>query len=177
MIASHTKFVPPAKSVSEVKEAVRSRKAHNTCELIKFQAVCDAEKEQLVGDGDKQGDGEVIVIQCMNHSHDNGIFHLIDGECSVLQQNRKVTLRPLYLALSRGMSANSKGTPSVFAPVPKCFTTCISADSRGPSIVPMPIHLVLSPGLSPEPGFRRAEGWLRYLTLGCERALIENIYV
>lgn len=80
-MARTTKLVPPAKSggsdlVSQsLEKGQKGEKGTDwgeaTGQLVELEGKCYGEEEELVCDGDEQGDGEVVAVQDMDGSlHD-----------------------------------------------------------------------------------------------------------
>lgn len=60
-MARTTKLVPPAKS-GGVKEDIGTQIRVLTCEFVEFEGECYREEEELVGDGDEEGDSQVVIV-------------------------------------------------------------------------------------------------------------------
>ena len=63
MMARTTKLVPPAKSARRRQRGrLGSGECGRTGELVELEGPCYGEEGKLVGDGDEEGYGEVVVV-------------------------------------------------------------------------------------------------------------------
>ena len=80
MIASTTKFVPPAKSGELVSTILLKLVVEKlTGKLVELETESDGKEEQLVGDGDQQRYCQIVIVQGMDFRHDDGVVVGIKG--------------------------------------------------------------------------------------------------
>ena len=61
-----------------------------TSKLIEFERKGDGEEEELVGNGDEEGDGEIIVIQSVDLRH---IMRFeLSSECSITYKGKAFSI-------------------------------------------------------------------------------------
>ena len=71
MIASTTKFVPPAKSGVPISTILLKLDAEElTRKLVKLETKSNGKEKQLVGNGDQQRYCKIVIVQGMDFGHD-----------------------------------------------------------------------------------------------------------